>query len=162
MYNSAVVCGRLVNDLKLKTNVQDQKYCVFTIAVNNYYSKITNFIPCIAVNKTAENMAKFLKKGALILVEGSLRSQTPKDNSTTSRLNYLTIRANNVVFLETKKMQLRENPNLGNFTKGQATPTPNPTAKPTNDDFNAVKEPITNNDFINEENLENEEKIDWE
>lgn len=160
MYNNAVICGRLVNDLVLKTNVQNQKYCVFTIAVNNYYSKITNFIPCIASNKTAENMVKFLKKGALILVEGSLRSQTFKDNSPTSRLNYLTISANNVVFLETKKLQTQKTtennekiPTTTSIDNENKTPV-------TKDEFDT--KPITNNDLIDEESLENEGKIDWE
>ena len=113
MYNNTVICGRLVNDLELRTSQQTtQKFCLFRVAVNeyNYYSKerTTQYINCLASGRTAENMTKFLKKGALILVEGSLKSRLINGENNT-KINNLTVRATNVVFLESKKLSMRNN-----------------------------------------------------
>ena len=62
-----------------------------------------DFINCVAWRGQAENMAKFLKKGALIGVEGRIETGSYDDHGMT---RYTTqILANAITFLETKKGQ---------------------------------------------------------
>ena len=128
MFNNSVVCGRIVNDLTLKESVNNNKYCNFTIATTSFYSqtKTTSFIPCIAWNKTAENMVRFLKKGSMVLAQGTLRSRSI-ENENSTRVNYLTLRADNVVFLDSK----RSTTTASAYDPVPQASKPTPSSKPT-------------------------------
>ncbi len=155
MYSNVVVCGRLVNDLVLRTNQQsEQKFCLFTVAVNeyNYYSKtrMTHYINCIISGRNAENMARFLKKGALILVEGALKSRLITGENA-SKINSLMVRANNVVFLESKKTS----------TRSQQAVEPHDETLTANDE--AASSPSQSNSTSSQQNNQaSEGEIDWE
>lgn len=71
MLNRVTLIGRLTKDLELTTSNGKQK-TYFTLAVNSFSNNQVEFIPCIAWDKNAENMSKYLKKGSLIYVEGRL------------------------------------------------------------------------------------------
>ncbi len=74
MINSIVLVGRTTKDIELKENKNGKCYVQFTLAVNRpSKEERADFIPCVAWNKTAETMAKYVQKGTMIGVEGRLQ-----------------------------------------------------------------------------------------
>ena len=66
--------GRVTRDIHLE-RTQNSEYARFTLAVDKYKKEQgANFIPCIIWSKQAEVMAKLVKKGEKIAVEGSIES----------------------------------------------------------------------------------------
>lgn len=108
MINRVILIGRLTRDPELKYTTNGIANVRFTLAVNRSYkdeqgNQQADFIKCIAWRNQAENMAKFLKKGALIGVEGRIETGSYDDNGT---IRYSTsVGANSITFLETKKSQ---------------------------------------------------------
>lgn len=83
--NLVVLKGNLARDPELRVVGGEKQTSVvnFTIAVNREFTrangtqdKITSFISCEAWDSGAEAIANTLKKGDLILVEGSLRNDS--------------------------------------------------------------------------------------
>ena len=104
--NRVVLIGRLVRDPELKTTTSGSSVVSFTIAVDNPRSRnsqerTASFIPIIAWNATAQNVANFMKKGSLVGVDGRLsqRSYTSKDGR---HVNVIEVVAESVQFLERK------------------------------------------------------------
>ena len=103
MINRVVICGRLVRDPELKKTPSDSSVVTFTVAVDNRPKangeKSTSFIPCTAWNATANNGAKYTKKGSLVGVDGRLnqRQYQSKDGRT---VNVVEVIADTVQFLE--------------------------------------------------------------
>ncbi|QEH61222.1 single-strand DNA-binding protein [Spiroplasma chinense] len=97
--NSVNLIGRITKDPELRTSSGGKSYVAFTLAVNEFGggNQFTQFIPCFAWEKTAENLAKFVKKGAQISVEGNLNVR--QDNSNGQFSTVVTVRANRVQFL---------------------------------------------------------------
>lgn len=83
--NLVVLKGNLARDPELRVVGGEKQTSVvnFTIAVNREFTrangtqdKITSFISCEAWDSGAEAIANTLKKGDLVLVEGSLRNDS--------------------------------------------------------------------------------------
>ncbi|WP_434341779.1 single-stranded DNA-binding protein [Mycoplasma putrefaciens] len=110
--NRVCIVGRLTRDLELRTATKnDAKFVFFTVAVSEYGSngeERTNFIPCSAFNKLAENMAKYLSKGSLISLEGRVTTRSNKtlDGRIETIVN---ITADRVSFLEPAKNNVNKN-----------------------------------------------------
>lgn len=108
MINRVVLVGRLTRDPELKYTTGGIANLRFSLAVNRNFkddkrNQQADFINCMAWRGQAENMAKFLKKGALIGVEGRIETGSYDDNGTT---RYTTnVVANSITFLESKKGQ---------------------------------------------------------
>ena len=83
MMNRAVIIGRLTSDPELK---QNDKYtqCKFTVAVNRL-KEGTDYISCIAWNKTAELITKYLHKGNQIALEGRIQTGSYEVHDGTKR-----------------------------------------------------------------------------
>jgi len=87
MYNNVTLMGRLTKDAELRYQQgTDKASARFTLAVERKYKgqdgeKVTDFINCVAFNKTAEFISKYFAKGNLILVRGEIwtGSYTNKD-----------------------------------------------------------------------------------
>ena len=95
--------GRITKDLELKTTTSGKSVCSFDIAVTRKFDKeITDFIPCVAWNKTCETMCKFVKKGQLIAIDGSLYTRKYEDKNGNNRTAY-EVNVNNFYFAESKK-----------------------------------------------------------
>jgi len=64
--------GRIVRDLELK-QTGDNSYVKFTLANDTGYgeNKQTNFLQCIAWNKPAETICKYLQKGSPMIIVDS-------------------------------------------------------------------------------------------
>lgn len=105
MLNRVVIVGRLVRDPELRKTASDRSVVAFTVALDNRTTnngeKSTSYIPCTAWNSTAESIAKFMKKGSFVGVDGHLnqRSYTANDGR---KVSVVEVIADSVQFLEKK------------------------------------------------------------
>ena len=77
--NRVVLVGRLTKDPEMRTTSSGISQTRFTIAVNRRTAnqngqREADFISCVAWRGTAETIAKYLKKGREIAVEGRLQT----------------------------------------------------------------------------------------
>ena len=106
--NKVILVGRITKDPELRTLSSGSSVVNFTIAVNrpiaqqqDQNASNADFISCVIWNKQAENLAKYVKQGSLIGVEGRIQTRSYESNGTT---RYITeVLCDNVQFLETKK-----------------------------------------------------------
>ena len=109
MTNNVVLIGRLVRDVDLRQTSTGKMMTYFTLAVNRNFKneqgeQDADFIGCVAFDKKAENMARFLSKGSLIAVEGRISTRNFQGND--GKTVYVTeVVASNITFLESKKQQ---------------------------------------------------------
>lgn len=86
MLNNVILQGRLTGDVEIKTmnNQKQTKYANFSIAVPKTKDEAM-FINLKAFGETAENIAKYFKKGNGIIINGKLDvSQYEKEGQKTS------------------------------------------------------------------------------
>ncbi|MDO4927324.1 MAG: single-stranded DNA-binding protein, partial [Turicibacter sp.] len=107
MINNIVLVGRTTKNIELKQNKNGTNYVQFTLAVNRPYKdeqggQQADFIACVAWNKTAETLANYVSKGAMIGVEGRLQVRT-YDNEAGVRQYISEVLVNKFTFLESKK-----------------------------------------------------------
>ncbi len=79
--NTVAEIGRLTKDVELKQTPNGKTYGRFTLAVNRRYKNSNgtydaDYFNCVVWGLTAENLAKFTKKGSLIGVSGMLQSRS--------------------------------------------------------------------------------------
>ena len=109
MTNNVVLIGRLVRDVDLRQTSTGKMMTYFTLAVNRNFKneqgeQAADFIGCVAFDKKAENMARFLSKGSLISVEGRISTRNFQGND--GKTIYVTeVVASSITFLESKKQQ---------------------------------------------------------
>jgi single-strand DNA-binding protein len=107
MMNVVVLVGRITKDPELRFINNDIPLVRFTLAVgrnfvNSSGNKETDFIRCVVWRKQAENLAKYIVKGALLGIEGSIRVNSFENEN--EQKQFLTeINCNYVQFLESKK-----------------------------------------------------------
>lgn len=109
MYNKIILIGRLTRDPEMTLSQQQVAVVRFSLAVNRRFQSKdgvdeTDFINCVAFRTTAEMLAKYMKKGSLIQVEGRLQQRKYTTESGENRTSYDVI-CDNVLFLESKKSQ---------------------------------------------------------
>ena len=99
--NIVMLIGRLTGDPELK---QNEKYtqCKFTLAVNRI-KEGTDFINCIAWNKQAEAINKYLKKGSQVAIEG--RIQTGSYEGKNGKVYTTDVIIQNMNFIGTKEKE---------------------------------------------------------
>ena len=86
MINKVILSGRITKDIEVKTTPNGNTVTQFSLAVERSYAKAgeerqTDFITCVAWNKTAEFIGKFFSKGRSIVVIGQLRTRTYDDKN---------------------------------------------------------------------------------
>lgn len=101
--NVVVLTGRLTRDPELRKTQNGTSVVSFSLAVNRRVQSQgqpeADFINCQAWGKTADNMAFYLRKGALIGVHGSIQVSSYENNQ--GQKVYATkVIANTVQFLE--------------------------------------------------------------
>ncbi|MGI6710351.1 MAG: single-stranded DNA-binding protein [Bacilli bacterium] len=105
--NRVILTGRLVKDPELKHTSNNIPYVQFTIAVNRpFAAKDSNaqqadFISCVVWRQAAENLARYIKKGGLIGIEGRIQSRTYDDASGTRQYT-MDVVCDSIEFLEPK------------------------------------------------------------
>ena len=104
MINKVILMGRLTRDPELRHTSSGTPVCSFSIAISNGYgeNQTTDFINCIAWNKSAEFVEKYFTKGRMIIVIGRLQTRTWEGQD--GKKNYATeVVASEVSFGESKK-----------------------------------------------------------
>lgn len=104
MINKVILMGRLVQDPELRYTTSQTPVCSFRLAVDNGHSehKQTDFINCVAWNKTAEFVSKHFSKGKMMIVIGRIGTRTWESND--GKKNYATeVVASEVSFGEKKR-----------------------------------------------------------
>mgnify|MGYP007071571072 CR=1 FL=1 len=98
--NEVKLIGNLTRDPELKSTPSGAQVCSFTLATNETYIKDGNkvekaeFHNCVAWNKTAENIAKYMRKGSQLFVSGKLQTRKyDKEGQTHYRTEVMVINA---------------------------------------------------------------------
>jgi len=105
MINRVILVGRITKDPEMKQTQSNIAVVSFTLAVNRQFTdssgeRQADFIQCVVWRKQAENLARFVKKGALLGIEGRIQTRNyESDNGT----RYVTeVVCDSVQFLENK------------------------------------------------------------
>ena len=106
MINRIVLVGRITKDPLLRKTQSGTSVVSFTIACNRRIKQEgqpeADFINCVAWNRTADFMAQYVKKGALLGVEGRMQTRN-YDDKDGKRVYVTEVVADSVQFLESKK-----------------------------------------------------------
>lgn len=107
--NKVILVGRLGKDPELKYNPKGMAFCNFSVATSESWTdkstgkknEKTEWHNCTAFQNTAENIAKYLKKGSQVYIEGRL--QTDKAEKNGVDLYYTKIIVQTAQFLDANK-----------------------------------------------------------
>ena len=105
MINRVVLVGRITKDPELRKTQSGTSVVSFTIACNRRVpsqGQDADFINCVAWNKTADFMTQYVKKGALLGLEGRIQTRS-YDDKDGKRVYVTEVVADSVQFLESKK-----------------------------------------------------------
>lgn len=106
MINRVVLVGRITKDVDLRVTGANTSVVQFTLAVNRNYTsangeKQADFISCVAWRNTADFMKKYVRKGALLGIEGRIQTRNYEDSNGQTR--YVTeVQTDSVQILESK------------------------------------------------------------
>lgn len=102
MLNKAILMGRLTKDPELRRTQSNLPVATFTLAVDRGGERGTDFLTIVAWNGTAEFVSKWLRKGALVAVDGRIQTRQYQDRQGNNRTAVEVI-ADSVYFAEAKK-----------------------------------------------------------
>ena len=121
MLNHITLMGRIVRDIELRRTNSGKAVASFTVAVDRDFSqgdqKETDFIDCVAWQKTGEFVDKYFSKGSMIVVAGRLQIRSWNDKDGNKRRTAEVV-ADNVYFGESKSQESRgtQAPSYGGYT----------------------------------------------
>ena len=122
--NRVSLIGRITKDLEVRYSQSGMASCRFTVAINRLVpsgtEEKTDFVGCVAFGKTAENMNKFVGRGSLIAVEGSI-STGSYDDKDGKRIYTTDVVASRVQFLESRRSQ-EANSNYASNQSSEVSP----------------------------------------
>lgn len=107
--NKVFEIGRNTKDIDLRATASGTSVASFSIAVKRNFKNAqgeydSDFFECIAFNKLAETISKYVKKGDLIGIEGRLQTRTYDDKE--GKKHYITeIVVEGIEFLQQKKQE---------------------------------------------------------
>lgn len=79
--NNIIVSGRLTADPTIRTGSSGKAVCAFHVAVDRKSKeKLTDFFPCVAFDKTGENIDRFFGKGSRIICRGAMQCDIVEKN----------------------------------------------------------------------------------
>lgn len=109
MINNVTLVGRLTKDVELKYTPANQAVAQFVLAVNRTFKNANgereaDFVNCVIWRQSAENFAKFAKKGALIGITGRIQTRN-YENAQGQRVYITEVIAENFQMLESRNQQ---------------------------------------------------------
>ena len=118
--NRVMLVGRITRDPELRTSPNGVSFTSFSIAVNRQFpnaqgERVADFINCVAFNKQAENLARFIRKGGLIGVEGKLQSRTYQAQDGSNR-SVVEVICDAITFLESKGGNQQQNSGYNDYS----------------------------------------------
>ena len=119
MLNKVILIGRTTREVELRRTSSGTAVATFTLAVDNRFvlkdgKPSTDFISCVAWANTAENMEKYVRKGALIAVEGRIQTRN-YDNKDGNRVYITEVVVENMRMLESRGDRSGTNTNLDSY-----------------------------------------------
>jgi single-strand DNA-binding protein len=126
MLNHITIMGRLTRDPERRRTKSGKPVASFTVAVDRDFSqgdqKETDFIDCVAWNKTGEFVDKYFSKGSMIVVSGRLQIRSWNDKDGNKRRTAEVV-ADNVYFGESKSQESRgtQAPSYGGYNTPSAS-----------------------------------------
>ena len=72
--NEVVLVGRIGRDAEVRKTKDGKSVCDFSVAVEE--NEKTTWIPCVAWNQSADFLGRYVKKGTLLSVIGSVQART--------------------------------------------------------------------------------------
>ena len=131
-FNKVLLMGNLTRDPELRYTNSGTAVCGLGLAVNRTYKTQTGelkedpcFVDVTAWGKQAESCNNYLKKGAPVFIEGSLRLESWVDKTSGQNRSKHTISAENIRFLGAPQAGsggFSDNP--GNYQQSQAPAAP--------------------------------------
>ena len=106
MLNTITICGRICNELELKTTPSGVEVISFAVACERDFkdkdgNKQTDFIDVVAFRNTAVFLNNYFAKGRMIIVDGKLQTRNWEDKNGNKR-KAVEIVADNVYFADSK------------------------------------------------------------
>ena len=95
--NVTVLSGRSTKDVELKTTASGTNLATISLAVN-HTDDLTSYFDVVCFGKTAENVAKYVKKGKQVIVSGRLQRRKWQTKEGENRYSVEVI-ANQVQFI---------------------------------------------------------------
>jgi len=146
--NKVILIGRLSKDPEIRYSQGAEPVCVsrFTIAVDRRFKKEgepdADFIFCVAFRRTAEFMERYLKKGMMVSLCGSLQVRSFEDNTGQRKWSTEVI-TDEINFAESKAaFEARMAKGGGDYSE---TPPPSP---PEPEGFKAITQSIDEDDDL--------------
>ena len=105
MINRVILVGRITKDPELKSTQSNVSFVNFTLAVNRQFAdqsgeRQADFIQCVVWRRQAENLNQYIRKGALLGIEGRIQTRTYEVDGNT---RYITeVVCDSVQFLESR------------------------------------------------------------
>ena len=104
--NRVCLIGRLTRNPELRESESGKKQTTFTLAVNRM-KEGADFINCVAWNKTAEIIHKYLVKGRELGIEGRIQTNTYEDKEGNKRYTSSVV-VDNITFIGNKEQSENE------------------------------------------------------
>ncbi|MCR4666591.1 MAG: single-stranded DNA-binding protein [Desulfovibrio sp.] len=111
MFNRVMIIGRLGQDPQLKYSQSGSPITTFSVATDESFidrdgtrQQRTEWFRVVAFQKIAENCSRYLHKGSLVYVEGSLQTRKWQDQQGNER-TMVEVRAQRVSFLDRRQPQ---------------------------------------------------------
>lgn len=106
MINNVVLVGRLTKDAELRYTQSNIAVATFTLAVNRPFKneageREADFINCVIWRQSAENLANWAKKGALVGITGRIQTRN-YENQQGQRVYVTEVVADNFQLLESR------------------------------------------------------------
>ncbi|HFI0467109.1 TPA: single-stranded DNA-binding protein [Streptococcus suis] len=122
MINNVVLVGRMTRDAELRYTPSNLAVATFTLAVNRPFKneageREADFINCVIWRQSAENLANWAKKGALIAITGSIQTRS-YDNQQGQRVNVTEVLVSQFQLLESRNSQGGQQNQGGSFQNG--------------------------------------------
>lgn len=83
--NKVLLIGRLCADPELRMTNNGKSVTTFALAVNRQGGKETDFLDCVAWEKTADFICKYFAKGNPIVIEGAIQTRNYNDKDGNKR-----------------------------------------------------------------------------
>jgi len=149
--NKVILLGRLTKDPEIRYSQAAEPLCVarFTLAVDRRFKREgepdADFINCVAFRRTAEFVERYIKKGMMISLCGSITVRSYDDN--TGQRRWITeVNADEVNFAESRAAFEARMAKGGGGYENAAPPMPPSAPEP--EGFSAITQSIDDDDDL--------------
>lgn len=124
-YNKIQIIGNVTADLELRQTTSGISVAPFSVAVNERLKDGTEevtFFECVAYDKKAELIARYLKKRSPVFIDGKMKSRKWTDKQGQTRVQWEVL-VNEVVFISAGRENTPQDAISGNGVSTNPPPT---------------------------------------